>query len=150
MEGHTLNRTANISKSSFYLCCEGKENRLHFPQNLNRSKEFLHSIYKCMLYIQQCVDGRIYIFLVVCGFVTHSSRMIYFYFMKNKNRAFNSFKRYKALVENELNKKIKVLRSDNGKEFYNKEFDDYLKNSGIIYRKTHLHKMVCPSGLSVL
>jgi transposase InsO family protein len=35
------------------------------------------------------------------------------------------------MVENELDSKIKCLRSDNGGEFTSKEFMDYCKNHGI-------------------
>lgn len=33
---------------------------------------------------------------------------------------------YKNSVENDLNKKIKILRTDNGKEYANKIFEMYL------------------------
>ncbi|GBP42186.1 Retrovirus-related Pol polyprotein from transposon TNT 1-94 [Eumeta japonica] len=44
---------------------------------------------------------------------------------------------YKAKVENQLNRKIKTLRSDNGKEFHNRSFDDYLKKNGILHQKSN-------------
>jgi len=57
--------------------------------------------------------------------------------LKNKNEAFECFQRYKAEVENKLNRKIKILRSDNGKEFVNKEFDNYLCKAGIVHQKSN-------------
>jgi transposase InsO family protein len=39
------------------------------------------------------------------------------YFLKTKNEAFNKFKEFKSLVENLSEKKINILRSDNGGEF---------------------------------
>jgi transposase InsO family protein len=39
---------------------------------------------------------------------------------------FEKFKQYKALVENEIGHKIKLLRSDNGGEFVFKKFDAFL------------------------
>jgi hypothetical protein len=44
---------------------------------------------------------------------------------------FEKFKQYKALVENEIGHKIKVLRSDNGGEFVSKKFDTFLAECGI-------------------
>ncbi len=41
------------------------------------------------------------------------------------------FKQYKALLENEIGHKIKVLRSDNGGEFVSKKFDAFLAECGI-------------------
>ena len=49
--------------------------------------------------------------------------------MKNKEEVFSKFKEFKALIETE--KKIKTIRSDNGKEFTSNEFKDLCKESGI-------------------
>ena len=38
-------------------------------------------------------------------------------FQKEKSEAFEKFKLFKAMVENETYMKIKCLRSDNGEEF---------------------------------
>ena len=44
------------------------------------------------------------------------------YFLRKKSEAFDKFKEVKALAENKTEKKIKVLRTDNGVEFCKKEF----------------------------
>ena len=41
------------------------------------------------------------------------------------------FEEFKALVENLSEKKIKILRSDNGGEFTSNEFNDYCKEAAI-------------------
>eukprot|EP00253_Pinus_taeda_P035348 PITA_35348 len=43
---------------------------------------------------------------------------------------------FKALVENETEKKIKVLRIDNGGELCSKEFEEFCKKCGIVGQKT--------------
>lgn len=40
------------------------------------------------------------------------------------------------LVETQTNKKIKIIRSDNGREFCNAEFNNYLKKMGIVHQTT--------------
>ena len=40
------------------------------------------------------------------------------------------------MVENEIGNKLKCLRSDNGGEYYNKEFDSYCSYHGIRREKT--------------
>jgi transposase InsO family protein len=52
-------------------------------------------------------------------------------FLKNKSEAFENFKIYKEMVENEMDSRIKCLRLDNGGEFTAKEFMDYCNNHGI-------------------
>jgi transposase InsO family protein len=58
-------------------------------------------------------------------------RMTVIFFMRNKSEAFENFKVYKEMVENEMDSKIKCLRSDNGREFASKEFMDYCSRHGI-------------------
>ena len=43
--------------------------------------------------------------------------------MKTKDQALDTFKQYKALVENQTGKTIKTLRDDKGGEYTSKEFD---------------------------
>jgi len=51
--------------------------------------------------------------------------------LKHKDEAFEKFKAFKALVENESNHKIKCLRSDRGGEFTSDEFFDFREQHGI-------------------
>jgi hypothetical protein len=43
-------------------------------------------------------------------------------FLRKKYEVFDKFKDFKALVENQMEKKIKVLRTNNGGEFFVNEF----------------------------
>jgi transposase InsO family protein len=64
-------------------------------------------------------------------FVDDFSRKMWVYFLKLKSDVFNEFKKFKALVENQFGKSIKVLRSDNGGEFCSKDFLDFCTQEGI-------------------
>ncbi len=46
------------------------------------------------------------------------------------------FKEFKSKVENQMGKSIKTLRSDRGGEYLSTEFDEYLKEYGIISQLT--------------
>jgi hypothetical protein len=59
------------------------------------------------------------------------TRMTWVTFLKEKYEAFEKFKAFKALVENEIDLKIKCLRSDRGGEFTSYELDEFSENHGI-------------------
>ncbi|GKA72573.1 retrotransposon protein, putative, ty1-copia subclass, partial [Tanacetum coccineum] len=50
---------------------------------------------------------------------------------KFKHEAFGKFKEWKQLVENQTGRTVKKLRTDNGLEFYNREFEQLCIESGI-------------------
>jgi len=52
------------------------------------------------------------------------TRMYKVCFLKNKSEAFENFRIFKELVENEIYLKFKYLRSENGGEFTSNEFND--------------------------
>lgn len=64
------------------------------------------------------------------------SRKIFIYFLKTKDEAFSKFKLFKSEIENQTGKKIKRIRSDNGGEFVNDKFKDFLEEHGIKHERT--------------
>jgi hypothetical protein len=58
--------------------------------------------------------------LYYVSFIDDFSRKTWIYFLRKKLEVFEKFKEFKSLVENQTNKKIKVLRTDNGGEFCGK------------------------------
>lgn len=135
VQGMSLDKKVDISKSSCTTCCEGKQCRLPFKSTGQRSSDLLDIVHTdiCGPMENVSLGGSRYFLL----FVDDYSRMTFVYFLRHKNEALKYFKIYKAHVENQTKKTIKVLRSDNGLEFCNKEFDDFLNNAGVIHQKTN-------------
>eukprot|EP00253_Pinus_taeda_P016291 PITA_16291 len=69
-------------------------------------------------------------------FIDDATRKTLIYCIKNKSDVFDTFKKWKALVEIETGKKLKCLRSDNGGEYCSKEVDRYCSEHGIRREKT--------------
>ena len=53
-----------------------------------------------------------------------------------KSEAFEKFKDFRVEVEKQLGKSIKLLRSDRGGEYLSDEFQNYLKENGIVSQWT--------------
>jgi len=64
-------------------------------------------------------------------FIDDFSRKVRVYFLNQNQKYFRSSRSEKNLVENQMGRKVKILRSDNGSEYTSKEFKDYLASKGI-------------------
>ena len=53
------------------------------------------------------------------------------HFLKHKSDMFDKFRVYNKLAENKFGRVMRVLRSDNGREFRNKKIDEYLESRSI-------------------
>ena len=59
------------------------------------------------------------------------SRLTWVAFLKEKYEAFEKFKIFKALTENQTGKRLKVVRSDRGGEFCSRYFKEFFDDHGI-------------------
>jgi transposase InsO family protein len=80
--------------------------------------------------------------LTKCGkryfmtFIDDCTRFCYVYLLKSKDEVLHYFKTYKAKVENQLERKIKRLRSNHGGEYFSREFSEFCIEHEIIYERT--------------
>jgi len=64
------------------------------------------------------------------------SRRVWVYILKNKRDAFEKFKEWHTLVENQIGTKLKVLRTDNDLEFVSEQFNEFCMKRGIKRHRT--------------
>ncbi|UYV74187.1 hypothetical protein LAZ67_11002345 [Cordylochernes scorpioides] len=132
--GHIYKRDLqNVSDTAeCEVCLEGKMRRLPFPSKPVESKktssplELIHS--DVVGPISPMSKGGNNYFVTFIDDFTHYTTV---YFMRSKSEVLERFKEYKNSVENYHSRKIKVLRSDNGTEYVNHEFNKFLNESGI-------------------
>lgn len=110
-------------------CVYGKQNRVSFPSGGKRVKQILELVHSDVFGPMKVPSLGKSVYNV--SFIDDFSRNTWIYFLKNKSEVFYRFKEFKALVENKIEKKIKVLRTNNGEEFCSKEFEELYKKCGI-------------------
>ncbi|CAA9994150.1 unnamed protein product [Nesidiocoris tenuis] len=117
-------------------CLEGKQSRKPFNKKKRGSRaerklDLVHSdIFGPMS--EPTLGGALYLLLFVDDF----TRKTFGYLLKTRSEALMKFKEFKASVEKETGNSIKILRTDNGKEYTSKNFEDFLKAEGIKHQKT--------------
>ena len=114
------------------ICVESKLTRTSF-QSIERSSEPLELIHSdiCDLKFIQTRGGKKY-FLTL---IDDCTRYCYVYLLRSKDEALEMFQHFKNEVENQLDRKIKVIRSDRGGE-YEAPFGDFCSQHGIIHQTT--------------
>ncbi|KAJ9557054.1 hypothetical protein OSB04_011668 [Centaurea solstitialis] len=69
-------------------------------------------------------------------FTDDFSRYGYVYLMRHKSESFEKFREYQNEVQNQLDRKIKFLRSDRGGKYLSQEFGSHLMECGIVSQLT--------------
>ena len=118
-------------------CILGKQHRLSFNLSTYKSKSILDYVHANLwgpAKVQTQGGNRYFI-----SIIDDYSRKVWICLLKQKNDAFVEFKQWKLLVENQTNKQVKALRTDNGLKFCNVEFDEFCKNNGILRHRTVKH-----------
>ena len=64
-------------------------------------------------------------------FIDDYTKKVWVYFMRHKSDTFAKFKLWKAEVENQTERTIKCLRSDNGTEYTDSKFMELCEQHGI-------------------
>ena len=99
-------------------CIKGKQTRHNKRTKATRSTQLLELIHTdvCGPFDTPSFGGEKYFITFIDDF----SRYGYIYLLKEKSQAVDAFEIYINEVERQLDKKVKVVRSDRGGEFYGK------------------------------
>ena len=137
----TLRRLINLNhipafqidfKHKCETCVEAKLTRspFHGVERNTLPLDLIHSDVCNLKFVQTRGDNKYFI-----TFIDDSTKYCYVYLLKSKDEAIEKFALYKKEVENQLKKKIKVLRSDRSGE-YDAPFGEFCAQHGIIHEVT--------------
>ena len=112
-------------------CALGNYTKNDFSSSDRRSAGTLDLIHSDLCRPMSFVSLRGYEYYVT--FIDDHSRKTWIYFLKSKKsgEVLQRFRDFKAFVENQTWRKIRVLRLDNGGEYTSKEFDGFCRQEGI-------------------
>jgi transposase InsO family protein len=110
-------------------CAQGKNIKNPFSKRDSKVEGVLELIHPdvCGPMPSTSINGYVY----YVSFIDDYCRKAWVYFLKSKDEVFSKFREFKALIENLSERKIKILRLDNGGEYTSKEFANFCKDAGI-------------------
>lgn len=129
-----INLKGNESLPFCEVCAKSNMTSLPFTRRSSRANKRLEIVHADLCGPMRTESKGRARFLVT--FIDDFSRWCEVYFIKNKSDVLSVFKQYKAYAEKQTSEKIKHLQTDNGREFCNAEFDEFLKSHGIRRRLT--------------
>ena len=130
-----LSRAGYIPKLSFsdHQFCEhcqyGKQVAASHPKSAPRESSPLDLVHSdvCGPMPHQSLGDALYF----VSFIDDSTRKVWAYPIRTKDRVFSIFSEWLAMVENHTGRKLKCLRTYNGGEFKSKEFVKFCRDRDI-------------------
>lgn len=115
-------------------CTLEKSCRVKFNIAIHNTKGILNYVHSDLWGPSKvCSKGGVRYFISI---IDDYSRRVWVYCLKSKDQAFEAFKDWKNVIENQVGRRIKKLRTDNDLEFCSNLFEKYCKNEGIARHKT--------------
>lgn len=133
----TRNNISYADKSDDTMCencLRGKQHRQHYPRSESRAVEKLDLIHADVCGpMENASIGESRYFLL---FKDDCTGYRFVYLMKRKSEVSVHVRNFVAQVERECERKVKVLRTDNGLEFMSNELKVFLQEKGIIHQRS--------------
>ncbi|KAL4360887.1 hypothetical protein GQ457_04G022640 [Hibiscus cannabinus] len=111
------------------FCVLGKQTKVSFMTGKHKTEGILDYVHSDVWgpTRESSLGGSMY----YVTFIDDFSKKVWVYFLKQKSKVFAKFKQWKAQVENQTGRKIKYLRSDNGIEYTDSQFQRFCEDHGI-------------------
>ena len=129
LSGKGLLDKKDVKELSFCEHCV-KSKKLSFNVGKHDTEEVLGYVHADLWgssNVTPSLSGKQYFLSII----DDKSRKVWLMFLRTKDETFQRFCEWKEEVENQVNKRVKILRTDNGLEFCNNKFDEYCKAQGI-------------------
>jgi hypothetical protein len=112
-------------------CAEGKQHSDSFPKSQSRAKKPFDLVHSDLKELPVLSYSK---FKYLVSFLDDHSSHAWVVLLKKKSDTLPAFKQFIAMVRTQFNATLKEFMSDFGGEYKSKEFDDFLKNLGILSR----------------
>lgn len=111
-----------------------KITRKPFSKDGKRANEMLELIHSDLYgpMEEASIGGSKYFMTLTDDF----SRKVFVYFLEKKSQVRDTIEEFKTFVEKQTGKPIKSIRTDNGREYVNRDLENFLRKAGIRHQQT--------------
>lgn len=115
-------------------CQYGKQARNPFKESMRGTTLPGEIVYSdvCGPIAESSLSGKRYFVLFKDGATSYR----HIYFLKHKDEVLECFIKYNAIINNQFHHNVRILHTDNGREFVNEEFKNFLDEKGIVHECT--------------
>ena len=130
-------RFSTLSSLACESCQLGKHICVSFPQRLNnRAKSPFELVHTDVW--GPCRTASTFFFQYFVTFIDDYSRCTWLFLMKNR-AVYSIFQKFYAEILTQFNISIRVLRSDNAREYFSAPFISFMSQHGIFYQSSCAH-----------
>ena len=130
----TLFKTLSPTDFHCETCILAKNHRVNFPISSNKSFIPFALIHFDVWGPAPISSSSGYRWFVT--FINDCTRMTWLYLLKKKFEVLEAFRSFHVMVQTQFSASIQILRSENGGEFINKNFQEYFKCHGLLHETT--------------
>ncbi|CAH9069280.1 unnamed protein product [Cuscuta europaea] len=130
-------QVSNLQSLACESCQIGKHVRTTFPKSHSHAESPFYLVHSDVWGPSRVSSVLGFRYFVI--FVDDFSRCTWLYLMKERSELFGIFKSFCNEIKNQFDHTIRVLRSDNAKEYFSTNFNEYMATQGIIHQSTCPH-----------
>nr|CAN67317.1 hypothetical protein VITISV_019719 [Vitis vinifera] len=131
-------RFSTLSSLPCESCQLGKHTRVSFPKRLNnRAKSPFELVHTDVW--GPCRTASTLGFQYFVTFIDDYSRCTWLFLMKTRVELFSIFQKFYTEIQTQFNISIRVLRSDNAREYFSAQFTSFMSHHGILHQSSCAH-----------
>ncbi|KAJ9693466.1 hypothetical protein PVL29_012301 [Vitis rotundifolia] len=131
-------RFSTLSSLACESCQLGKHTRVSFPKRLNNQAKSPFELVHTDVW-GPCRTASTLGFQYFVTFIDDYSRCTWLFLMKNRAELFSIFQKFYTEIQTQFNVSIRVLRSDNAREYFSTPFTSFMSQHGILHQSSCAH-----------
>ncbi|RVW21370.1 Retrovirus-related Pol polyprotein from transposon TNT 1-94 [Vitis vinifera] len=130
-------RFSTLSSLPCESCQLGKHTRVSRKRLNNRAKSPFELVHTDVW--GPCRTASTLGFQYFVTFIDDYSRCTWLFLMKNRAELFSIFQKFYTEIQTQFNISIRVLRSDNAREYFSAQFTSFMSHHGILHQSSCAH-----------